>query len=64
MTTGGHTYEIEGIKYVGTINQKVKWGYYKTDIIHDIDGSVSGKNVESYITPSMPHLKDHSNCEY
>lgn len=63
MTTGGHTYEIENIKYVGSINQKVRWGRYKTDIIHDIDGTVSGKNVESYITPSMPHLKAHSGCE-
>jgi len=28
-----------------------------------VDGSVSGKNAESYITPSQPHLKDEANCE-
>lgn len=33
------------------------------DIIHDVDGTVSGKNVESYLTPSQPHLKDEANCE-
>ncbi len=48
---------------MGTINQKLKWGHIKTDIVHDIDGTFSGKAVESYVTPTLPHLSGHSNCE-
>lgn len=63
MTNGGSHYEISGIKYVGTINEKIGFGVKQNDIIHDVDGTVSGKNAESYITPSKPHLKDNSHCE-
>lgn len=35
----------------------------QNDIIHDLDGSLSGKGVESYITPAQPHIKGAKNCE-
>jgi len=55
---GGKTLVVEGISLNNCADaRKVKWVGPRHNIIHDLDGSLSGKGKATYITPYMKHLE-------
>ena len=54
---GGNFVIFKKISFINCDEIRViKWNYQRRDYIIDLDGSLSGTNNESYITPYYPHF--------
>lgn len=55
----GVTISAQNLRFDNVVN-KLSWnGAFKRDIFHDIDGSLTGTDSETWMTRSYPHL--HTN---
>jgi hypothetical protein len=58
LVQGGKSYEVEGLSMTNCDNaDKLKWLGPRHNVVHDIDGSLSGTGVSTFIAPYEPHLE-------
>lgn len=60
--TGGKLTRFTGISYENIVSKKMFWENWRREIYEDLDGSLSGRNAHSWVTPSGPHLTASSKC--
>ena len=46
---------FSNIHYSGAISNKIKFGLFRLDILHDTDGTLTQTGSEKYVTPWYPH---------
>lgn len=60
--TGGKLTKFSGITYSGISAKKMFWENWRREIYEDTDGSLTGKGVKSWVTPTGPHLSSSPKC--
>lgn len=60
--TGGKLTRFSGISYAKVSSNKMFWENWRREIYEDIDGSLTGRGVHSWVTPSGPHLQSSVKC--
>lgn len=62
--SGGRTYTVSGLVFDdATVPRRIKWQETFREIIHDLDGSLTGLGPDSWATFYYPHL-DQPECTH
>lgn len=62
---GGKEYHFRAISYFSVESTiLIFWQNWRKEIIFDMDGSMTGTNLPTYMTPIYPHLKGLTGCDY
>ena len=60
--SGGRTYSTSNLTFVDT-TKRINYQFPFNNIIHDRDGTLTGKGANSYATAFFGHLSYQSECE-
>lgn len=60
--TGGKLTRFSGITYANVVSNKMFWENWRREIYEDVDGSLTGRGVHSWVTPTGPHLQSSPKC--